>query len=358
MAELLQFPPPATPALTVSNPEDTLNLSDTEARRAALDIRRSWIVEAPAGSGKTGLLIQRLLKLLAFSDVQRPGEVLAITFTRKAAAELRHRVLEQLADARSAKPLKPDSGDYERTTREFAEHVLLKDRALGWHLLDTPQGLNIRTIDSFCSELAGSLPLLSGGTGTRQAVEDALPLYEEAAERALRELGGMDTRLDDAIRCILVHRDGQIGDALHLIAGMLGEREQWGELVPLDVETLNEEMLDGPIRRRLEATLERVICQGLTQAAARIPTELLAELARFASRLSTEPGYNGAPSPITPCARRSQSPGVAAIDHEHWLALIGLLLTKDGSWRGGKSFPQKTPWALKCPRARNPGWRT
>ncbi len=353
MAELLQFPPPILPAAPPSGPEDTLNLPDTEARRAALDIRSSWIVEAPAGSGKTGLLIQRLLKLLAFSDVQRPSEVLAITFTRKAAAELRNRVLEQLADARIAKPLKPDAGDYERITRDFAEHVLRKDQALGWHLLDTPQGLNIRTIDSFCSELAASLPLLSGGMGARQAVDDARPLYEKAAERALRELGGPDVPLDRALRCILLHRDGQIGDTLHLIAGMLGDREQWGELVPLDTETLDEETLDGPVRSQLEATLERVICQGLTQAAGRIPADLFAELARFAARLSTAPGSSGAPSPIGLCARSPQPPGSAAIDHEHWLALIGLLLTKEGSWRGGKNFP-KNSIGFEMPKSDKP----
>jgi ATP-dependent helicase/nuclease subunit A len=308
---------------------------DWEEREKALDVEQSWIVEAPAGSGKTGLLIQRYLKLLAHESVEQPEQVLAITFTVKATAEMRDRVLAQLESAaRGAAP--KDDSDFERETRALAEAVLRRDQLLGWQLLDHPRRLNMRTIDSVCAEIARSLPVLSGGGGGQSPVVDTSLLYREAARQTLMQLGGSDAALDNALRTVLLHRDGNLTDCERLIAEMLGVRDQWGELVfPLGRRELDDTYLDTIVLPRLERALEQAVCTGLIELNQSLPADIVEELSRLAGEMGYAEGYKGAPSPIAIWAGLDDAPGETAEDLEHWQALIHLLTKAGGEWRSG-----------------------
>src|ERR1700747_5773 len=120
---------------------DARERQDDAARSAATEPGASIVLEAPAGSGKTAVLTQRFLTLLA--RVDDPGEILAITFTRKAAAEMRGRVVRALRDEGPAEdPLAPQLG-------ALAQPALARGAARGWRIDSEPQTLRIQTIDSF-----------------------------------------------------------------------------------------------------------------------------------------------------------------------------------------------------------------
>lgn len=118
---------------------DDLLREDAASRERALELG-SFIVEAPAGAGKTELLTQRVLRLLAV--VEEPEEVVAITFTNKAAAEMKARILASLARAAVGdRPAEP----HRRITFDLACAALAAGAARGWRLLENPGRLRITT---------------------------------------------------------------------------------------------------------------------------------------------------------------------------------------------------------------------
>ncbi|MBS0336532.1 MAG: UvrD-helicase domain-containing protein [Proteobacteria bacterium] len=168
---------------------------DAAERERALDPRRSFIVRAPAGSGKTELLIRRYLALLA--TVEDAEEIVAITFTRKAAAEMRQRVLKRLGEA-------------------------------GDPLAGNPARLRIQTIDSLCASLTRQMPILSRFGAQPESIDDARELYEEAALAtiALVEEPGAG-EVAKRIERLLDHLDNDVGRVQGLLADMLARRDHW-----------------------------------------------------------------------------------------------------------------------------------
>ncbi len=211
--------------------------ADQLERARTLDTRESFLVQAPAGSGKTELLTRRLLKLLA--EVDEPEEILAITFTIAATAEMRSRVLKALHDAENA--TKPDPNN---EVARLATAALANNKARGWNLLQQPQRLSILTIDAVCLTIAHETPLLSRLGGSLSPTDKPQPLYTLAARRTLARLGE-EPALSNALRALLQLRATSLFDCENLIAGMLDKRDQWGRVLPLGDAQFNwEEVRD------------------------------------------------------------------------------------------------------------------
>jgi len=235
----------------MSSPTQHAAPSDASVRRKVLKTSQSWMLQAPAGSGKTELLMQRFLACLA--KVDQPESVLAITFTRKAAAEMRNRILSTL---QRAEKLSDEEiltlQDHQRESLRLAREVLETSSMLGWNLLEHPARLQVRTLDSFCESLAQRAPFKGLLGGVAQVTEDARPLYELAAQRVIDELVDPGTR-GDAVAALLARMDNNVSGVRDLLISMLARRDQW--LHFLGRSDAFDSSQQETLRRKLEAAL-------------------------------------------------------------------------------------------------------
>jgi ATP-dependent helicase/nuclease subunit A len=297
---------------------------DLDQRRRALDLSQAFIVRAPAGSGKTDLLTRRLLKLLA--TVDEPEEILAITFTRAATAEMRSRVLKHLEEAAAAPDFDPEED--ERIT--LARAALAHSEQRGWRLLEQPHRLTIETIDSLCLRIAHGQPLLSRMGGRLAPTEHAAPLYALAARRTLGRLGGSDAALNEALQHLLNMRDNSLPDCENLISGMLAQRDQWLRVFPLggsvEWEFVRSQM-EQPFRREVKRVLAEA--HQLLMAEPVLATQLL-ELANYACE-----NGNG---DVALLAGLRSLPAPESLPVDHWRCISNFLLTASGEWRKPKGL--------------------
>ena len=287
---------------------------DREARQRAVMPAGSCIVQAPAGSGKTTLLTMRYLRLLA--DVERPEQIVAITFTRKAAAEMRHRIVAALELAASA--LQPEADERTRELHQYASAALARSRELKWGLEHNPARLHVQTIDGLNHWLARRLPLAARIGTSAALVDDARALYAEAAARTIARLDDGSPVASGLMRLARAvnHEPRQLAK---LVEGMLGERELW-------LPKLLQPVSDGMLRDGIDCLLRNALEAELTAVSAALQGHDWPALFSICRQAAVA----GAPeSPARVLAAHTNLPPPAAETAAAWGALADLLLTND-----------------------------
>jgi len=300
-------------------------------RQQAIHPAHSYLVQAPAGSGKTELLIQRILSLLAIVD--EPEEILAMTFTRKAAAEMRNRVLISLSMARP-----DDSSSHKMHTWKLAQAALARSGAKGWNLAEYPSRLRIMTLDSLTGALARQLPLLSGPGDMPVPSEHTRALCRLAAEGALGEALKDDF---NTVELLLLHEDHNTVALIDLMATMLENREKWLGYMGEHGRDLNV------LRRILEANMAAFMQQRIQDCDTMIPPEAKVEWLRMRRFVASN-----AESGSTEAIDVWPDP---AMDHlEQWRALANFVLTSGAQLKKtvnkNHGFPPQAKAEKECMR--------
>lgn len=322
---------------------ETMIPSDQATRSKALDPSRSFIVQAPAGSGKTSLLVQRFLALLAEHE-GRPEQCVAITFTRKAAVEMRDRIL--LALERALDPIAPDT-DYERQTWDLARSVLVRDQHLGWQILQHPHQLKIQTIDALCASLVQQMPIAARLGSSGRISDDPKPFYQQAVMQLFEGLlSDNHTDNDDEhakhLSCLLKHLDNNLALTMDLLMNLLAHREQWLPYVGYAAHQIDAKLV-------LESALEAIVQTALKRVVAAIPKDRQAdEIPLLACEAAMQLQRLEKDSPIRQCLNVAEAskgvwPGDSLGDQAAWQGFIALLLTDQYTLRKRLTVDQGFP---------------
>ncbi|NDH08251.1 MAG: hypothetical protein EBY16_01295 [Gammaproteobacteria bacterium] len=193
---------------------------DLAVRKQALNTNESFIVQAPAGSGKTELLTQRYLALLA--KVSEPEEIVALTFTRKAAQEMAHRILAALQDAENNVAIQ---SAHQQHTRALAEKALHHNKSRDWQILNHPNRLRITTFDAFALNIYQSIPQYQ-----HQKIERILNHPEQCYEQAILDfydLCRQEPHYQGHLEQLLTAVNNKVDQLFSGLLSLLATRDNW-----------------------------------------------------------------------------------------------------------------------------------
>jgi ATP-dependent exoDNAse (exonuclease V) beta subunit len=307
---------------------------DQEARDLALDPQGSFHLEAPAGSGKTSVLLARFLTLLA--QVDAPEEILALTFTRKAAGELRARVMQLL---RAEPVLKPDASPMDRRLADLAQEVFrhFSRKQVPLQEVLAPERLPVMTFHGFCARLLPLAPQEAGVPLEFSLVEeqDAEWLKQEALEELRRRLAARPAA--DPVRRALVSRLVRLNNNWRRLAQelrtLLERRDTLQDFLALAQESRDLEAYAALTTGRLATILSPDL------------TLLSQELANSSLGQSWPETLRGLREKANPIAEALplEPPRAHLEDLKNWQALAQMLLTAKGEARKqfslNKGFP-------------------
>lgn len=308
-------------------------INDEQARSLAINPTQSFIVQAPAGSGKTELLTQRYLQLLAHAE-KNPEEIIAVTFTKKAAAEMRQRIVDALSLAANHPiPNEP----HKQTTWKLANDALKKDESLNWALQKNPNRLRILTIDALSTYLVKQMPLTANMGPQFEITDKPKYYYRETVETIFLSMQD-NPPWTSAIQILLLHLDNRTDLLTNLLIEILQKREQWlSHIVPHQNDTTL-------LRKTMQAALENVAIDAIITAKQHLTNDILSELIPLADFAGHYCSTQNPEHPIAHCkAITLLEPSLELLPA--WLGVSNLLLTQKGEWRKSitkrEGFPAK-----------------
>ncbi|MBA2657896.1 MAG: UvrD-helicase domain-containing protein [Tatlockia sp.] len=291
-------------------------LKDSLQRAQATDPSQSFIVQAPAGSGKTEILTQRYLRLLG--KVKAPEQIVALTFTRKAALEMRERIIRALQSVAAGEQAQ---SPHQQQTFDYAALALARAQTENWQILNQTGRLRIVTIDSLCQMLSQAIPLDEQQIPYAQITDNPQIFYQKAARQCLSYALG-EPELQSALKCLLMHLDNRQDRLLELFIALLGKREQWLPSLYL-------------AREQEKSTYEQMLASIVQHELARFQSQVPPKQAEILCSLSRQ---------IALIENNSKSPRYALINWQYFnqidrdsaAGLAALVLTSDDKLR--KSF--------------------
>ncbi len=309
----------------MSATKNSVNLSDLppdhEARKLALDVTQSHHVEAPAGSGKTMLLVARFIKLL--SRVTHPHEILALTFTKKAAGEMKTRIGALLQKADSGLP---PANDLEAALLKSAREALTHHEARRFLLL-SPEGLQVMTFHGFCYTLVKRAPLeaeVQPGSVVLDEEEQG-PILDESIRHMIHDLIAMPEGVPErkAFENRLLRLNNRLPALVDEIKDLVRKRDLFSDLVEALRAYPNLDDLDKALTQRMGGVVAGFLKE-VAEAFANTP--LCQHWRAFWHHLKerSAPNVNLLPKDL---------PGTAWRDLPNWKVIAEVLTTKDGKPR-------------------------